>query len=148
MIDTVFKYVSGIVKLRGATDATPIGNNGDKLKVDGSEVIQPIVLKEGFLVSGESLAVPSASETVVASYTVPVGETYRLERAHARADGDTHFRLKKNGAQIAARDNNWCARTVTFEYGSLLFQAGDIISITAEHNCSNPLDIGAELYGN
>jgi ABC-type transporter Mla subunit MlaD len=37
MIDTVFKSVTGIVKLRGNSDATPIGNVADRLKVDISE---------------------------------------------------------------------------------------------------------------
>lgn len=33
-IESVFKWVQGIVKLRGATDNTLIGNVGDRLKVD------------------------------------------------------------------------------------------------------------------
>lgn len=148
MIDTVFKYVSGIVKLRGATDATPIGNTGDRLKVDASGLVLTAQLKPGFLISGFLSALPAATETVAVTYTVPALSQFALERAHAHADGDTLFRLKKNGVTIATRHNNWCARTVSFEYGSLLFQAGDIISITAEHGCSNTLDIGAELYGN
>lgn len=33
MIESVFKYITGIVKLRGATDNTQIGNSADSLKV-------------------------------------------------------------------------------------------------------------------
>lgn len=33
MIDSVFKYITGIVKLRGGTDNTIIGNTSDSLKV-------------------------------------------------------------------------------------------------------------------
>jgi hypothetical protein len=33
MIDSVFKYIVGLVKLRGATDGTLIGNTSDSLKV-------------------------------------------------------------------------------------------------------------------
>ena len=148
MIDTVFKYVTGIVKLRGGTDATPIGNTGDKLRVDGSGVIQPVVMKPGFLVSGFLTALPASTETVAVSHTVAALTTFALEKAHAHADGDALFRLKKNGTTIATRHNNWCARTVSFDYGALLFQPGDIITITAEHTRPNPLNIGAELYGN
>jgi hypothetical protein len=36
MIDSIIKYVIGIVRLRGATDGTAIGNSGDKLKVEVS----------------------------------------------------------------------------------------------------------------
>ncbi len=33
MIDSIFKYVQGIVRLKGTTDGTPIGNVSDSLKV-------------------------------------------------------------------------------------------------------------------
>lgn len=36
MIDSLIKYVTGIVRLRGATDNTAIGNVGDRLKVEAS----------------------------------------------------------------------------------------------------------------
>lgn len=37
-LESIVKYVTGIVRLRGATDGTAIGNTGDRLKVDANVV--------------------------------------------------------------------------------------------------------------
>lgn len=57
MMDSVFKYVTGIVILRGATDNTRIGNTGDSLKV---------------LVTASALPSGAATETTLASILTSV----------------------------------------------------------------------------
>ena len=55
MIESILKVVQGVLKLRGDTDDTLIGNSGDKLKVDGSGVTQPV--------SAASLPLPTGAST-------------------------------------------------------------------------------------
>jgi hypothetical protein len=60
MIHSVYKYVTGILKIRGGTDGTIIGNEGDGIKVVSGSLSEKVLVDEasdtvsyfGFAVSG------------------------------------------------------------------------------------------------
>jgi hypothetical protein len=143
-------YASGFYPVSPLTNPLPPGASTEAKQDDIIDAINTLssTITNGFLVSGSASSVAAATETTIVSYTVPALDDFALGVAYASADGDCIFRLKKNGSTIGVRRNNWCERQAEWRYGSLLFSAGDVISVTAIHNCSNTLNIEAEIYGN
>lgn len=74
MLDTIVKYVTGLIKLKGGTDGTIIGNSSDSLKVNVSNSSIPVTDNSGSLTvdNGGTFAVQSAQS---GTWTVQPGNT-------------------------------------------------------------------------
>ncbi len=135
--------------LKGGPNISTDGLATEAKQDDIIDAVNNITLTptNGSIVYGEVAAVPDSSETTLVTYTVPLLSDFSLDKAHGSGEGDGLFRLKKNGNTIAKRRSNWTERNVHFEYGSLLFAAGDVITVTVYHEEGVNKEFSAELYG-
>jgi len=87
-------------------------------------------------------------EQILISYSTPALQTFNMVTIEATGRSDAVFRLKKNSVTIAMKRNNWCERNVTFHYQyGFTLQAGDILSLTIEHNELTSIPFSATIYG-
>lgn len=95
-------------------------------------------------VYNEILAVAPSIETTVVSYTVPVAKYVKLYFIDVTGDNVATFYVKKNGVVIRMRRSWWAQGSDTqipFSLGpndGLIFNAGDIISMTVIHTRPDP----------
>ena len=87
MINSVIKIIQGIVKLRGGTDGSVIGNSTDKLKIIDESAIAFLSTIASALGGGPTQGIyrfakgtnPSKTETPVSTtYIVPAGKKLLL----------------------------------------------------------------------
>lgn len=97
-------------------------------------------------VYNEAAAVAASIETLVVSYTVPLGKKLRVNGAHGAGIVDTLFAVKKNTDYQSKKRNSWCERNVNF---NLLFDAvaGDTVSVYATHGNLVPQNFEANIFG-
>lgn len=90
----------------------------------------------------EVLTVPSATETAIVTYTVPVAKTSYLQLVTASGTNIAEYRLKINGTVIAKKytyfsgdlSADFNLRNESDSNPGILLNAGDIVTITAIHN--------------
>lgn len=95
-------------------------------------------------VYNEVSSVAAAVETTVVSYTVPVAKYIKLYFIDVTGDNIATFYVKKNGSVIRMRRSWWAQgsdSTIPFSLGpndGLIFNPGDIVSMTVIHNRPDP----------
>lgn len=88
---------------------------------------------------GETLSVPASTETLVATYTVPVASIARLIRSEFSGDNVATYNLYKNGNPIAKARNYFTNLNGMIDFSTiteegLKITAGDVITLKVIHN--------------
>ena len=79
-------------------------------------------------VRGEATC-PIGSETLVLSYTVPVGKSFKLKRILGSGDNKAKFLIKKNGNTLTTVRTWFTKFNINVPFDNLSFSAEDIISV-------------------
>lgn len=83
-MDSIFKYMQGIVKLRGGTDNTLIGNSGSSVNTNVTASSLPSGASTESTQISQSTLIGAVNETAPASDTASVGVNGRLQRIAQR----------------------------------------------------------------
>jgi hypothetical protein len=144
------------IEIKGGTDGTGIGNNGDKLKVDAYQATSPWVtsdvnlsnqLGNGNILRQSEISVTTKIESDLPSstYTVPAGKSFRLSTFGGSFDimSPMYVRLKKQTGgtgsfvtflrftlKIHGQDES--DFQMVFPHGLNIGSAGDVFKITYE----------------
>lgn len=158
MISSVLKVIQGIIKIRGNSDNTLIGNIVDKLKVTDQDVLAILNLISSSLGSGVGdarqygVASPPSktktefpTSTYYATYTVPTGKKFRLKSMIATYNfqASITFYLERQiggaGAWVEVQRIEMSQGTgsdptlpLFFGNGTEIAQAGDKLRLTVE----------------
>lgn len=147
MLNSILKVIRGIVKLRGGTDNSLIGNVGDRLKVTDDSGLTFLNVLSANIYKQNEATIASKTETDLSgvTYTVPSGKTFVLTTLTGSYDAQStvYIRLKKqtggSGAfatitRIVLVNGGQGDPTVTLNYGNglLLGTSGDVFKITYE----------------
>lgn len=137
-------------------DIVRIGNGINQLAVnsDGSinanvvmGVPVPTITRNVF---NEVTLVPSGSETLIATFTVPMGKTGKIEKITASGENIGKYTVKLNGSSIDVRRTYWTGGfNVMFDYASdasgYKLNPGDVVSIHIFHESDDPATFDARL---
>jgi hypothetical protein len=110
IIDSIFKVVTGIIKLRGATDNTLIGNVGDRLKVTSNS--SPLASKKYRVLDLNASNGGVARETVITNttwvdiYSCTGTGTFHSVRATLETGNDWRVRVLIDGTEEILLDSN------------------------------------------
>lgn len=79
-------------------------------------------------------AVPVNTETLINSYTVPVGKGFDLNQVTCSGNNIARFIIKVNGSIIQAKRTWWANFNIDFNIVEKILSAGDKIEIFVENN--------------
>ena len=82
----------------------------------------------------EAQGVASGVEAAVLSYTVPNGKTFYLQSVNVAGDNRAEYRVKINGQTMDRKFTSLLQFNETFDFQSMLFSSGTVISVTAKHS--------------
>jgi hypothetical protein len=149
------------VWVRAADQLTP-GDNTEavintKVKNTLSEAI-PVEIVSGSTAdsinqTGEQLLVASGSETTVATYTVPAGKIFYIERVEYDGTNLSVYRVKIDGVKQAQKRTYWTGGfSGHFEFTlnqstGLSAAAGQVVILTAIHSAASTSDYFARIQG-
>lgn len=71
------------------------------------------------------------SETLLVSYTVPTGQSFRLKRVLGSGDNKANFIIKRNGVTIATSRTWFTKFNIDVPFDNLSFASDDIVSVHA-----------------
>lgn len=74
---------------------------------------------------------PISSETLILSYTVPIGNVFYLKRIIMGGDNKAKFLIKRNGTVFANARTWWTQFDKEIAFDNLKFQSEDLISVHA-----------------
>ena len=131
---------------------TPSGKTSVRVSVDSDSAV-PVYLtessgNESVRVFSEALSVVAAVETTVASYTVPVGKRFVIERVNFSGNNLARYSVEIDSTLFDRVFTHWA----TSFYGSRVYQsggdgiflnAGQVVSLKALHSSN---DVG-DFYG-
>ena len=102
-LNSVLKVVQGWVKLKGGTDGTFIGNDGDRLKVISTE--SDVIAEYKYLLDGttKNINVDGSSTAVEYEYAPGVGETFSVESLsfYMAESGGLAYDKFENGSSLS-----------------------------------------------
>ena len=110
-------------------------NLGDLEQLNGS------ITRDDF---GE-VSVATATETTIASLTVPSGKTYLFKGGSGFMDADCNFRLFLNSNKKWENQNAWTDRNVKIS-AEFIATSGDVITLKAEHSRGTDHTVFANIY--
>jgi len=71
------------------------------------------------------------SETLLVSYTVPTGQSFKLKRVLGSGDNKANFIIKRNGVTIATSRTWFTKFNIDVPFDNLSFASDDIVSVHA-----------------
>lgn len=71
------------------------------------------------------------SETLLVSYTVPTGQSFRLKRVLGSGDNKANFIIKRNGVTVATSRTWFTKFNIDVPFDNLSFASDDIVSVHA-----------------
>jgi hypothetical protein len=139
-------------------DSIKIGDGTDFLAVnaDGSINVTSVASlpsnETSYFQYGEISSIPSASETNILSYTVPVATTFFFLRASVSGTNLAIYKVKVNGTTQETKRTWWTKFNEDFELSlqnnkGLELSAGDIVTVTVLHNSASLGDFNCTIKG-
>lgn len=97
-------------------------------------------------------SVPSAVETTVSSYTVPVAKRFYIHRIEVSGDNVAVYRVRVNGLDKAKKRTWWTKFNETFDFtcfpkSGLKVVAGDVVTVSVIHNSVSVGSFNASIQG-
>lgn len=137
-------------------DIVRIGNGINQLGINADGSINanivmgspvPMVTRNIF---DEVTAVASGSETLIATFTVPLAKSGKIEKISASGENIAKYTVKLNGTPIDVRRTYWTGGfNVTFDYVSggdgYKLSPGDVVAVYVKHESPDPGDFDARL---
>lgn len=143
------------VALDASDDSVKIGDGTNYLKInaDGAINVSSTPVADERLVNTylETTAVPSGSETLIATYTVPSGKLAYLYLVEGSGENIALYSVYLNGTRISQKRTYYgSGLNVDFEFAyafskGLALNAGDIVSLKTIHNRPTPGDFEGKL---
>jgi hypothetical protein len=143
------------VALDANDDSVKIGDGTNYLKInsDGAINVSSIPVADERMINAymETTAIPSGSETLISTYTVPSGKTAYLYQAEASGENIATFFVYLNGTRIGTQRTYFGGGlNVDFDFAyafskGLALAAGDIVTLKTLHNRPTPGDFEGKL---
>lgn len=100
------------------------------------------------LVTNSVSAVPSGTDQIVVSYTVPVGKTFVLTEVAGTSNNKSRFKVEVDGSEVKRKSTYYTYYNVDFPFFGLTFSAGQVIRLKALHgNASASAEVQGSIIG-
>jgi hypothetical protein len=87
------------------------------------------------------------TDTLVVSYTVPVGKKFDLNSATCSGENTAKFTVKINGAIIQVKRSWWTEFNVDFDFREQILSAGDVVEIFVTNNGKASVTFDSTVIG-
>ena len=119
-------------------------NDGETIKVE--------ITNEGNskLIYSESSSIAIGVETLINTYTVPVGKCFKLKMCHVSGTNVSIFKVKINGSTISTKRIWWNSWNADFLFNDEVTDAGDVIEVYVTNNSATAMvgDYESNIQGN
>ena len=85
------------------------------------------------IVEWDDAAVAASAETLIVSYTVPVGQAFYLSRVEASGENMARYTVKVGAATVGVKRSYFTHFNVDFTFADLKIPAGTTVTVTAYH---------------
>lgn len=125
-------------------------NSNEYTKTFIVEVLDPNAVGTGgiiYNIYNQISSAPIGIETLVTSYTVPVGKGFNLKNAMCSADNVAKFLAKINNNIVQVKRSTWNSFNPEFDFVEQLLVEGDKIEIFVENNGDTVASFDATIIG-
>jgi hypothetical protein len=139
--------VTGTIGVTGpVTVVQPIGTNLHVVVDSGSITVNEFA--NGINIYGEVVA-PFNTETTIISYTVPAGPSFKITAVEVWGDYFAEYFVRINGTQKSGTNVSAAERSksLEFETGPVVALAGQVITISVQHQAMGNVKFHANLMG-
>ena len=92
-------------------------------------------------------SIPLGSESLVVSYTVPVGKKFDLRRVSASGDNIARFLVKINGDTKQAKRTWWTNFNAEFDLEEEILISGDVVTLFVENKGQDAVSFEGTING-